>query len=231
MAKFFRYPFALSGDRDPIPDEAQPDGSLSLNQGFGPNYELPLTDPNSKRIPRDQTNQYLYDITDNIRQYQLNGTPDWVTAAQNGGAPVAYSYGARVRFDAGDGVRVWQSAVLNNTSTPGADANWVLSEPFNFSANVATNAEVQAGTRNDRIITPLNLRALTATTARPGIAMIASPAEVIAGAVLDKIVTPAGLSARTATETVTGLAALATVDEVQAGVNSAKIVTPGSGGR
>lgn len=227
MAKFFRFPFALNGDRAVIPDEAQSDGSISFNQGFGPDYERnPTSDPLAKRVPRDETNQYLYDITDNIRQYQLNGTPDWTTAAQNGGAPVAYSYGARVRYDAGSGARVWQSASLNNTSTPGADANWVLSEPFNFAANVATNAEVQAGTLNTKIVTPLNLRALTATTARPGIAVLASSAEVIAGTDTAKIVTPAGLSARTATETVTGLAALATVAEVQAGTNSAKIVTP-----
>lgn len=228
MAKFFRFPFALNGDRAAIPDDAQSDGSVSFNQGFGPFYELPLTDPNSKRVPRDETNQYIFDITDNIRQYQLNGTPDWVTAAQNGGAPVAYSYGARVRYDAGAGVRVWQSTTVNNTSTPGTDANWVLSEPFNFAANVATNAEVQAGTANDKIITPLNLRALTATTGRPGIAVIASPAEVIAGTVLDKTVTPAGLSARTATETTTGLVQLATPTEVADGSNSAKVITPAS---
>lgn len=226
MSKFFRFPFALNGDRAAIPDEAQSDGSISFNQGFGPDYERVLTDPLAKRVPRDETNQYLYDITDNIRQYQLNGTPDWVPAAQNGGSPVAYSYGARVRYDTGSGVRVWQSAVINNTSTPGADANWVLSEPFNFAANVATNAEVQDGTRNDRIVTPLNLRALTATTARPGISPLATNAEVIAGTDPAKTVTPAGLSARTASETVSGLVAFATPTETNAGTNSAKAITP-----
>lgn len=226
MARFFRFPWATTGDRAVVPFNTDPGGAVSYSQGFGPDYEIAPGDPGWKPVPREETNGFYYDLTDNIRQYQLTGTPDWVDPSQNAGIPVSYEYAARVRYDAGAGVRVWQSTTANNTSVPGADANWVLSEPFNFSANVATNAEVQAGTVNDKIVTPLNLRALTPTTTRPGISPFATSAEVLAGTEAAKTVTPATLVTRTATESRTGLIALATPAEVAAGVDSAKAITP-----
>lgn len=228
MAKFFRFPFALIGDRTAIPDESQPSGAVSYNQGFGPDYERdPSSDPLAKRVPRNETNQYLYDITDNIRDYQLWGSPEWVPASANGGSPVSYGVGAQVRYDAGAGVQLWQSIAANNTATPGSDnSKWVVAEPFNFTTAVASQAEIEAGAVNNKIVTPLGLTYRTATPGRTGLAALATNAEVIAGTNGAKIVTPSGLAALTATEGVAGLAALATVAEVLAGVNSAKIVTP-----
>lgn len=128
--KFFRLPWGTSGDRDVIPDATQADGSVSYNQGFGFDYERdPATDPEAKNIQRETFNGVMYDLTQNVRQYQLFGVPEWVTAAQNGGTSVAYSRYARVRYDtAGDGSNwlVYESAVDANTSTPGSDNNWTV---------------------------------------------------------------------------------------------------------
>jgi len=228
MSRFFRFPWATTGDRAIVPFNTDPGGAVSYSQGFGPDYEIAPGDPGWKPVPREETNGLYYDLTDNIRQYQMNGTPDWADPSQNAGIPVSYDYAARVRYDAGDGPRVWQSTTTNNTSVPGADGNWALSEPFNFEANVATDAEVQAGTVNNKIVTPLNLRALTPTTTRPGIAPFATSAEVLAGTEAAKTITPATLVTRTATESRTGLIALATPSEVEAGTESGKAITPAS---
>lgn len=79
MAKKFAVPFAQSGDKAAIPTGVQPDGSVSFAQGFGPDYELDKSvDPvNAKDVPRDQTNQLYFDITDAIGEIQAKGFAPW----------------------------------------------------------------------------------------------------------------------------------------------------------
>jgi len=60
---------------------------------------------------------------------------------------------------------------------------------------LATEAEVQAGTDAVRAVTPAGLAALTATTSRAGLAELATEGEVIAGSDSTRIVTPASLMA------------------------------------
>ena len=125
MTYFFVYPFAVSGDRASIPTSDPTTGTMSYEDGFTENYQLVLgTDPDAIPIPRNQSNQLYFDITENINQYQTQGVPDWITAAQNLSA--AYSYGiyAMVRYDAGSGIQIWESQEGSNTSTPGDDAKW-----------------------------------------------------------------------------------------------------------
>ena len=125
MAKFFLYPFADGGDKAPIPDGTQVNGSVSYQIGWGGDYQLDLdTDPNAKPIPRDQSNQLYFDITDNIRQYQTEATPDYITPAENLGAPFAYPVFARVRYDDGGGVRLYENQVPGNTTDP-TDPSWI----------------------------------------------------------------------------------------------------------
>ena len=125
MAKFFYYPFADGGDKAPIPDGTQTNGSVSYQIGWGGDYQLDLdTDPNAKPIPRDQSNQLYFDITDNIRQYQTEATPDYITPAENLGAPFAYPVFARVRYDDGGGVRLYENQVPGNTTDP-TDPSWI----------------------------------------------------------------------------------------------------------
>lgn len=143
---FFVVPFALSGDKTAIPDPAQGTGDLSYTEGFGIDYEKdPATEPDAKRIPRDQTNQLYFDITSNLRQYQLNGVPEYVTAAQNGGSPVAYELDAYVRFDTGGGVwGVFASLVTANTADPSDATKWRRVNPFSAAFYTASNADLQA---------------------------------------------------------------------------------------
>lgn len=151
--KFFRTPFATTGDKAAIPDDVQPSGAISWAQGFGPDYERnPATDPLAKRVPRDETNQYLFDITTNLRQYQVNGFPEWITSAQNGGAPLAYPLNSYVRWNggAGSGWVVYVAKVDGATLEPGVasgwEAQWQVSAPVDPATLRATQAETNQGT-------------------------------------------------------------------------------------
>lgn len=149
--KFFRTPFATTGDKTAIPDDAQPDGSISYAEGFGADYELdPDTDPDAKRIPRDQTNEYLFDITSNLREYQLAGFPEWITPTQNGGTPLGYPINAYVRYNGSDGGTDWlvyAALVDNATAEPGTDpTQWILFNPSSLADLKATQTETNQGT-------------------------------------------------------------------------------------
>lgn len=126
MAKFFVYPFATAGDKTAIPNPIQGSGSVSYDQGFGPYYGLNLgTDPSALPIPRDQTNQLYYDITNAIRQYQTLGAPDFITTSDNLGTPFSYDIYARVRYDDGSGFKIYENQVASNTSLP-TDPSWAV---------------------------------------------------------------------------------------------------------
>lgn len=122
MLKFFRFPFAVAGDKTTVPDDSQPTGSVSYEDGFGPDYELdPAVDPAAKDVPRDETNQLFYDITNAIKEYQEFGVPDYITAALNGGVAFSYSKYARVKWTDG---KVYESKVNANTADPSDATKW-----------------------------------------------------------------------------------------------------------
>lgn len=115
MAKFFRLPFANNGERTALPDGAQANGSVSYTQGFGPDYEKILTqDPNAKDIDRKMFNSLMYEMHLAIYDIQSQGNPQWFSSFN-------YPKGATVWY----GGEAWLSRVANNTSTPGADENWM----------------------------------------------------------------------------------------------------------
>ncbi|MAX51594.1 MAG: hypothetical protein CMH22_06400, partial [Methylophaga sp.] len=88
----------------------------------------------------------------------------------------------------------------------------------------ATNLEVQAGTDNERAITPSGLSSRTATETRTGILETATQAESDALSAVDKIVTPGTIPI--ASETQQGLSERATQAEVDAGTDTTRYVTP-----
>ena len=86
-APFFKYAFAQSGDKTTIPQAQDPQGRVSYQQGFGGAYSK---DPAADGYPilRDNVNQLMFDITNAIRQLQINGGNLWsAEIAANGGYP------------------------------------------------------------------------------------------------------------------------------------------------
>lgn len=162
--KFYRTPFATTGDKVAIPDAVQGDGSMSYAEGFGIDYERnPASDPDAKRIPRDKTNQYLFDLTDNIRQYQIAGFPEWVTAAQNGGVALSYPLNAYCRWNGGAGTD-WavycakvDGAVLEPGVAPGWEAEWQVSAPVDPATLKATQTETNEGTGANKLVGSVEL--------------------------------------------------------------------------
>ena len=138
-AKKFIIPFAATGDKTAVPNTLQPDGTVSYAQGFGPDYELDKTlDPiNAKDVPRDQTNQLYFDLTDAVGEQQLYGVALW------GADRAPYPLNARAYHND----KLWRSNVMNNSGEPGV-SGWedvsVLSDTVN--APIATVAA--AGTIN-----------------------------------------------------------------------------------
>lgn len=93
-------------------------------------------------------------------------------------------------------------------------------------AELATQTEVNTGTDDTRIVTPLKLATRTATDTRPGVVELATDAEVQTGTDTARAITPANLSARSATETRSGVAEVATQTETDTGTDDGRIVTP-----
>jgi hypothetical protein len=127
MAKYFVNPFAVAGNKTPVPDTIQGDGSVSYEQGFGPDYSRnKALDPLAKDVPRDQTNELYFDITQAVQQYQQLGTPDFITSVDNLGLPFPYAINARVRYNPGSGFKTYQSLANSNTALPTDTTKWLV---------------------------------------------------------------------------------------------------------
>lgn len=124
MAKFFRFPFGVAGDRTAIPDLAQIDGSVSYQEAYPFDYQRPIGDTDRKEIERDKQNDLFYQITLALQQYQTQGFPDFITSDENGGSPYSYGVSAYVRWDDGNGFAVYESLANLNTSLPSDVTKW-----------------------------------------------------------------------------------------------------------
>jgi hypothetical protein len=141
---YFNVPFATDGDLSPVPNPVQGSGSISYTQGYGPDYsEDPAVDPSTAlNVARATFNQLMLDITTAIAQLQQGSFPPWVSTAANGGTPLAYAAYQIVMYT--DGI-AYQSQVASNTSTPGADSNWVAI-PLNI--NSFTTGDIKPSFKN-----------------------------------------------------------------------------------
>lgn len=144
---FFKLPFADDGDKTAIPLPLQIDGAVSFDQGWTFDYQRDQTiDPLAKDIDRGTMNYLFNAITLALQQYQTTGIPEWISTADNGGAPFSYDQGVDVRYRAGGGdpFIIYTSLIAANTSTPGTDATkWAIA--FNVGQTAIgglTNANV-----------------------------------------------------------------------------------------
>lgn len=122
MLKFFRLPFAVSGDKTAVPDAVDVSGNVSYTQGYGFDYQRQKTDPAAKNIERDKMNQVFFDATNAIAELQAQGVPDFITSALNGGTAYSYGQWAVVKWT-GD---LYLSLVAANTALPSDAAKWAL---------------------------------------------------------------------------------------------------------
>ena len=136
MARYFKIPFASTGDKVVIPDATQPDGSVSFTQGFGFDYERPNTDPAYKPVPREGTNGILHDVTEAVGVIQRQGVADWTIDAQ------PYPINAQVYHNG----KQWL-ALRANSVAPTEGADWSGIGTANQLATKAnTSTQVIAGT-------------------------------------------------------------------------------------
>ncbi|MEI7407896.1 Ig-like domain-containing protein [Pectobacterium aroidearum] len=158
--KFFRVPFAQSGDRQTIPDALQSSGVVSFPSGWGGDYARdPTVDANAKPVEREAMNAILYAITNAVRQYQVFGFPEYITPADNNGGAFSYSSGAVVRYRtaADQPFKSYVSIADNNTSVPGSDeTKWQ-----EFIYQEATTQDITEGTSGTKIVTPRKLKERT----------------------------------------------------------------------
>ena len=158
--KFFRVPFAQSGDRQTIPDATQTSGAVSFPSGWGGDYAKdPAVDANAKPVEREAMNAILYAITNAVRQYQTFGFPEYITPADNNGGAFSYSSGAVVRYRAAadQPFKSYVSIADNNTSVPGSDeTKWQ-----EFIYREATTQEITEGTSGTTAVSPRRLKERT----------------------------------------------------------------------
>ncbi|MCL6399140.1 phage tail protein [Pectobacterium carotovorum subsp. carotovorum] len=158
--KFFRVPFASSGDRQTIPETTPSDGSISFPSGWGSDYAKdPDVDANAKFVAREAMNAILFAITNAVRQYQVFGFPEYITPADNNGGAFSYSSGAVIRYRAAadQPFKSYVSIADNNTSVPGTDeTKWQ-----EFIYREATTQEITEGTSGTTVVSPRRLKERT----------------------------------------------------------------------
>lgn len=137
--RIYKTPFAATGDKEALATADQPDGKVSLQAGWTPDYELPNDNANYRPVGRAEMNGVISEITEGLGEVQLHGFATW--QAVDGGWPK----GALVVV----GDVVYRSEIDNNTSNPQPDGpDWtpVFNHGFALisglsNANVTLTAE------------------------------------------------------------------------------------------
>lgn len=122
MLKFFKFPFAITGTRAPIAATDPGTGEVNYPTGYPSPYQLPASDPASRNIERDKNNQLYFDITNELQLLQIQGVPDFITTALNGGVPYPYGIGATCMYLG----KQYVSRVAANVDLPSVAASWAL---------------------------------------------------------------------------------------------------------
>lgn len=141
--RIYKTPFAATGDKESLATADQPDGKVSLQAGWTPDYELPNDNANYRPVGRSEMNGILNEVTEGLGEIQLNGFAKW--QAVDGGWPS----GAWVSHN----TAVYRSTMDANTTEPGAvGAAWLV-----LPAGIASTVQAQALTDDSLALTPKKL--------------------------------------------------------------------------
>src|SRR6478609_3643385 len=126
---YIKTPFAINGDKTTVP-ETDVSGSVNFDFGYPSRYSQ---DPNTTGLSLDRGNMnYLFNIiTAALKQYQENSTPDFISAADNGGVAFPYAKNAQCLYDVGGTKFVFMSLVAANTALPTDATKWTQIDPYN----------------------------------------------------------------------------------------------------
>ncbi|MEN4917582.1 hypothetical protein ABE485_02835 [Achromobacter spanius] len=141
--RIYKTPFAATGDKEALATADQPDGKVSLQAGWTPDYELPNDNANYRPVGRAEMNGVFNELTAALGEMQLTGFAKWQTI--DGGWPL----GAQVSHNA----LTYRSTGDANTTEPGTvGAAWVP-----MGSGIATTAQAQAMTDDATLLTPKTL--------------------------------------------------------------------------
>lgn len=128
--RIYKTPFAATGDKETLATADQPDGKVSLQAGWTPDYELPNDSANYRPVGRAEMNGILGEISEGLGEMQLNGFAKWQVI--DGGWPLnAIAVHSGVAY---------VSTSSDNTDTPGApEASWRVLFNFPSSGSTPTN--------------------------------------------------------------------------------------------
>lgn len=114
--RIYKTPFAATGDKEALATADQPDGKVSLQAGWTPDYELPNDNANYRPVGRAEMNGVFNELTEALGEMQLNGFAKWQSI--DGGWPL----GAQVSLNG----TAYRSTTDANVTTPGSTgAAWV----------------------------------------------------------------------------------------------------------
>lgn len=118
--KRFITPFAESGIKAPVSDV--PAGTdVNYETGYTPEYALdPVSDPSARFVEITDENQILNDITGNVKLWQDDNYPEFITTAKNGGVAHSYNKNVVVRY----GGDLYISTEDGNDTLP-TSAKWI----------------------------------------------------------------------------------------------------------
>lgn len=143
--KYFQTPFAASGNKTSIEEQAQADGTVSYEDGYGPDYEKSPLETDAKFIDRGQMNALFHEITGNLKTWQEQGYYSYNSA-------IVYNAGGRCNYDDGAGLKAYVSVANHNTAVPAV--NGVVQKEWRLANDSGSAGRILAVRNMDFYVSP-----------------------------------------------------------------------------